>query len=105
MLIEKLPVVVRFVEAPSNAMSVSSIDTSPFASNAPVTVSVFPPSNSSDAFDRRKSADVSPSIVSEFEPAHVPSTNWKHPEVRAIPLAKVEVEFERDSMAPSSFVI
>src|SRR3990167_2970495 len=44
-------------------MDVSAIETSPFESKVPVTVSVLPASNSSEAFERKKSDAFSESTV------------------------------------------
>ena len=91
-LMEKLPVTLRLVLAPSSAMEVSAMDTSPLLSRVPVMVSVFPVSNSSEAFARRNAVESRVSRVSALEvPALIQfPLIAKHPVVTLIPFAKVE---------------
>ena len=85
---EKLPVARRLVEAPSKAIEVSAIDTSPLESRVPVTVRVFPTSNSSEALERRKSEPWKVSRVPVQSPVafrvRTPAEFWRPAPVKSL---------------------
>ncbi|OGF74210.1 hypothetical protein A3E06_04445 [Candidatus Giovannonibacteria bacterium RIFCSPHIGHO2_12_FULL_44_42] len=107
--IEKFPVVVKLVEAPSKAMSVSAIrrDVVFRSRVVPASNVNVPEVYESDASERRKERESIVSNVVASPPEldrQVPEGIWKQPAERAMPLLKEEVALEVRRIFPPEIV-